>query len=60
MYEVEWINKSIFGKLLPLDFLIPPVEINQKLTPTLTELITQVDNETTASVQTSLEQLSVD
>ncbi|NEQ03941.1 SDR family NAD(P)-dependent oxidoreductase, partial [Moorena sp. SIO3F7] len=60
LYEVEWRNKSILGKLLPPDFLIPPVEINQKLTPTLTELITQVDNEKSASVQTSLDRLSVD
>ncbi|NEO53135.1 MAG: SDR family NAD(P)-dependent oxidoreductase, partial [Okeania sp. SIO3B5] len=48
------------GKLLPPDFLIPPIQINQKLTPTLTELVTQVDNETTASFETSLEELSRD
>ncbi|NEO82205.1 KR domain-containing protein, partial [Moorena sp. SIO4G3] len=60
LYEVEWRNKSIFGKLLPPDFLIPPIEINQKLTPTLTELVTQVDNETTVSFEISLDQLSVD
>ncbi|NEQ03942.1 beta-ketoacyl synthase N-terminal-like domain-containing protein, partial [Moorena sp. SIO3F7] len=58
LYEVEWRNKGILGKLLPPDFLIPPIEINQKLTPTLTELVTQVDNEKSASVQTSLEELS--
>ncbi|NEO53141.1 MAG: SDR family NAD(P)-dependent oxidoreductase [Okeania sp. SIO3B5] len=60
LYEVEWRNKGIFGKLLPPDFLIPPIQINQKLTPTLTELVTQVDNETTASFETSLEELSRD
>ncbi|AOX04379.1 hypothetical protein BJP34_17855 [Moorena producens PAL-8-15-08-1] len=60
LYEVEWRNQGILGKLLPPDFLIPPIEINQKLTPTLTELVTQVDNETTVSVQTSLEELSRD
>ncbi|NET25422.1 type I polyketide synthase [Okeania sp. SIO1I7] len=60
LYEVEWRNKGIFGKLLPPDFLIPPIEINQKLTPTLTELVTQVDNEKSASAQTSLEELSRD
>ncbi|WP_293076574.1 polyketide synthase dehydratase domain-containing protein, partial [Okeania sp. SIO3B5] len=54
LYEVEWRNKGILGKLLPPDFLIPPIQINQKLTPTLTELVTQVDNETTASFETSL------
>ncbi|WP_424100303.1 SDR family NAD(P)-dependent oxidoreductase [Moorena producens] len=60
LYEVEWRNKGIFGKLLPPDFLIPPIQINQKLTPTLTELVTQVDQETTASFETSLEELSRD
>ncbi|MDE5118540.1 MAG: hypothetical protein O4860_15505, partial [Trichodesmium sp. St2_bin2_1] len=60
LYEVEWRNKGILGKLLPPDFLIPTIEINQKLTPTLTELVTQVDNEKSASIQTSLVQLSVD
>ncbi len=60
LYEVEWRNKGILGKLLPPDFLIPPIEINQKLTPTLTELVTQVDSEKIASVQTSLEELSRD
>jgi len=60
LYEVEWRNKGILGKLLPPDFLIPPVEINQQLAPTLTELITQVDNETTGCIDTSLKELSVD
>ncbi|NEQ05932.1 MAG: SDR family NAD(P)-dependent oxidoreductase [Moorea sp. SIO4E2] len=60
LYEVEWINKGIFGKLLPPYFLIPPVEISQKLTPSLTELVTQVDNARTSEIGRSLEELSVD
>ncbi|NET45427.1 type I polyketide synthase [Okeania sp. SIO2B3] len=60
LYEVEWRSKGILGRLRAPEFLIPPVEINQKLTPTLTELVKKVDNKTTASFERSLEELSRD
>ncbi|NES41137.1 type I polyketide synthase, partial [Moorena sp. SIO2C4] len=60
LYEVEWRSQGILGKLLPPDFLRPPVEIAQKLAPTLTELVTQVDQKRTGSIETSLEELTVD
>ncbi|WAN69938.1 type I polyketide synthase [Moorena producens JHB] len=60
LYEVEWRSQGILGRLLPPDFLRPPVEIAQKLAPTLTELVTQVDQERTGSIETSLEELTVD
>ncbi|NEQ65235.1 MAG: SDR family NAD(P)-dependent oxidoreductase [Symploca sp. SIO2D2] len=60
LYEVEWRSQCILGRLLPPDFLIPPVEIAQELAPTLTELVTRVDHQRTASIDTSLAELSVD
>ena len=60
LYEVEWRTKGLLGKLLPPDFLIPPVEVSQKLTPSLTELVTQVDNARTSEIGKILEELSVD
>ena len=60
LYEVEWRKKGILGKLLPPDFLIPPVEVSQKLTPSLAELVTQVDDARTSEIGKILEELSVD
>ncbi|NES18400.1 MAG: SDR family NAD(P)-dependent oxidoreductase [Symploca sp. SIO3E6] len=60
LYEVEWRSKGLLGRLLPPDFLLKPVEVEQKLTPNLTELVTQVDNARTSDIGTSLEELSVD
>ena len=60
LYEVEWRSKGLFGKLPVPDFLPRPVEIEQKLTPSLKELVTQVDNHRTSEIARSLDQLSVD
>ncbi|NEP88097.1 MAG: SDR family NAD(P)-dependent oxidoreductase [Okeania sp. SIO2C2] len=59
LYEVEWRNQGILGKLLPPD-LMAPVEIAKNLTPTVRELVTQVDSERSNSFEKSLEELSVD
>ncbi|NER51803.1 MAG: SDR family NAD(P)-dependent oxidoreductase, partial [Symploca sp. SIO1A3] len=59
-YEVEWRNKGLLGRLLPPDFLLKPLEVEQKLTPNLQELVTQVDKNTASQITTQLEQLSVD
>ncbi|NEQ80604.1 MAG: acyltransferase domain-containing protein, partial [Moorea sp. SIO2I5] len=60
LYEVEWRTKGLLGRLLPPDFLLAPVEVSQKLTPSLTELVTEVDNARTSEIGRSLEELSVD
>ncbi|NES25104.1 MAG: methyltransferase [Symploca sp. SIO3E6] len=60
LYEVEWRSKGLLGRLLPPDFLLAPVEVSQQLTPSLTELVTQVDNTRTSEIGRSLEKLSVD
>ncbi|MGD1700259.1 SDR family NAD(P)-dependent oxidoreductase [Dapis sp. BLCC M229] len=60
LYEVEWRSKGLLGRLLPPDFLLAPVEVSQKLTPSLTELVTQVDNARTSEIGRSVEELSVD
>ncbi|NEO38502.1 MAG: SDR family NAD(P)-dependent oxidoreductase [Moorea sp. SIOASIH] len=60
LYEVEWRTKGILGRLLPPDFLLKPLEVEQKLTPSLTEVVTQVDNVRTSEIARSLEELSVD
>ncbi len=60
LYEVEWRTKGLLGKLLPPDFLLAPVEVSQQLTPSLAELVTQVDNARTSEIGRSLEELSVD
>ncbi|NEO49040.1 MAG: type I polyketide synthase, partial [Moorea sp. SIO4A3] len=60
LYELEWRNKGILGKLLPPDFLIAPVEITKNLAPTLRELVTQIDQERIDYIKTSLEELSID
>ncbi|NER93850.1 MAG: SDR family NAD(P)-dependent oxidoreductase, partial [Symploca sp. SIO1B1] len=60
LYEVEWRNQGLLGRLLPPDFLLPPVEVSQQLTPSLKELVTQVDNTRTSEISRSLDELSVD
>ena len=60
LYEVEWRTKGRLGRLLPPDFLLPPVEIASLLTPMVKELITQIDNERISEIGKSLEELSVD
>ena len=59
-YEVAWRSKGLLGRLLPPDFLLAPLEVSQKLTPTVKELVTQVDNTLTSETQRSVEELSVD
>ncbi|MBP0013905.1 MAG: SDR family NAD(P)-dependent oxidoreductase [Roseofilum sp. SBFL] len=60
LYEVEWRTKGLLGRLLPPDFLLAPVEVSQKLTPNLQELVTQIDNASTSEIQRKVEALSVD
>ena len=60
LYEVDWRAKCNLGRLLPPDFLIKPLEMEQKLTPNLTELVNQIDNARTSEVGRSIEELSVD
>ncbi|NES81718.1 MAG: SDR family NAD(P)-dependent oxidoreductase, partial [Moorea sp. SIO2B7] len=60
LYEVEWRAKGRLGQLLPPDFLLPPIEIAQQLTPTLIELLTQIDDRKASEISTKLEELSVD
>ncbi len=60
LYEVEWRTKGRLGRLLPLDYLLTPVEVQQELSSTLTELVTQVDDDSSKEILTQLEQLSVD
>jgi acyl transferase domain-containing protein len=60
LYEVEWRTKSRLGRLLPPDYLLTPVEVQQQLSSTLTELVTQVDDDSSKEILTQLEQLSVD
>ncbi len=60
LYEVEWRSKGLLGRLPAPDFLLTPVEIEQKLTPSLKELITQIDAHHAAEIARSLDELSVD
>ncbi|NES40468.1 type I polyketide synthase [Moorena sp. SIO2C4] len=60
LYEVEWRTKGLLGRLLPPDFLLDPVEVSQQLAPSLTELVTLLDNARTSEIGTQLEELSVD
>ncbi len=57
---MEWRTKGRLGRLLPLDYLLTPVEVQQELSSTLTELVTQVDDDSSKEILTQLEQLSVD
>ncbi|NEP43637.1 MAG: methyltransferase, partial [Okeania sp. SIO2H7] len=60
LYKVEWRNKSRFGKQLPHNFLRTPVEIQQKSTPELKELVTLLENDRAKQIETSLEELSLE
>ncbi len=60
LYEVEWRTKGRLGRLLPPDYLLTPVEVQQQLSSTLTELATQVDDDNSKKILTELEKLSVD
>ncbi|QHG20750.1 type I polyketide synthase [Nostoc sp. ATCC 53789] len=60
LYSVEWRSKGLLGRLPAPDFLLTPVEIEQKLTKDLTELVTQIDDNSTLLFARSLEELSVD
>jgi microcystin synthetase protein McyG len=59
-YKVEWITKARSDRLLATDEFLTPVEIEQQLTPSLTELLKLVDNNYSKKVQHSLEELSID
>ncbi|MBO3463553.1 type I polyketide synthase [Aetokthonos hydrillicola] len=59
-YEVEWRTKGQLGRLLPPDYLLEPVEVEQQLSSTVTELATQVDDHSSKEILTQLEQLSVE
>ena len=60
LYEVEWRTKGLLGRLLPPDFLLAPVEVSEKSTPSLQELVTQIDNASTSEIQRKVDTLSVD
>jgi malonyl CoA-acyl carrier protein transacylase len=60
LYEVEWRTKGLLGRLPAPDFLLKPIEIEQKLAPSLTELVTQIDGNSTSEIARSLDELSVD
>ena len=60
LYEVEWRSKGVLGKLAAPDFLLPPLEIKEKLNLELRELATQIDDKHTRILASNLEELSVD
>ncbi len=60
LYEVQWKAKARFGKVLPLDYLLTPVEIKEQLSSTLTKLFTDKEFERSKEIPTQLEQLSID
>ncbi|MEM7552756.1 MAG: SDR family NAD(P)-dependent oxidoreductase [Cyanobacteria bacterium P01_A01_bin.84] len=59
-YEVDWRSKCVLGKLGSTDFLLKPLEIEQKLTPGIRELVTQIDESSSSFMAASLEELSLD
>ncbi|NEO71398.1 type I polyketide synthase [Moorena sp. SIO3H5] len=60
LYSVEWRIKGRFGRVLPPDFLLTPVEVEEKLSPTLTELVTLLDSDRGKQIKKNLEELSLD
>ena len=60
LYEVQWKTKARFSRVLPPDYLLNPVEVEQHLSPTLTELVTSADLDGDKELPSQLEQLSLD
>ncbi|NER98455.1 MAG: KR domain-containing protein, partial [Symploca sp. SIO1B1] len=60
LYEVEWRTKANFCQLLPPDYLLKPLEIEQKVTPDLKELVSQIGDLISGEVLTQVEELSTD
>jgi malonyl CoA-acyl carrier protein transacylase len=59
LYEIQWRSQARFGKLLPPDYLLTPKEVEQKLSPTISELLAQQDLHSYSEMLTQLEELSV-
>jgi acyl transferase domain-containing protein/SAM-dependent methyltransferase len=60
LYKVEWKAKARFGQLLSTNELLTPVEIEQQLNPSLTELLQLINNDRSKQLQHSLQELSID
>ena len=60
LYKVEWRTKVRFGKQLSANYLPTPDEIDLKLRPQVTDLISQPDLEVYKKALTQLETLSID
>ncbi|BAZ53637.1 beta-ketoacyl synthase [Nostoc sp. NIES-4103] len=60
LYEVEWKAKTRFGRLLPPDYLLSPVEVEQKLSHSSTELVASADLNSYKEIATQLEELSAE
>ncbi len=60
LYEVEWRAKGCLGRLLPTSDMLEPVEIEQQLSQSLTELVATVDQKSSSQSAASLEELSIE
>ena len=60
LYEVEWRAKGRLGRLLPTSDMLEPVEIEQQLSQSLTELVATVDQKSSSQSAASLEELSIE
>ncbi|MGD1702710.1 SDR family NAD(P)-dependent oxidoreductase [Dapis sp. BLCC M229] len=60
LYEVEWKTKARFGKNIPLEYLLTPVQIKQELEPTIRELVAQEDLDSYREIPDCLEKLSLE
>ncbi|WP_424102087.1 SDR family NAD(P)-dependent oxidoreductase [Moorena producens] len=60
LYKVEWRPKVRFGKQLSANYLPTPDQIDLKLRPQVTDLISQPDLKVYTNVLTQLETLSID
>ena len=59
LYEIQWRSQARFGQGLPSDYLLTPEEVEQELTPTISELVPQEELASHGAMLTQLEELSV-
>ncbi|NEQ81594.1 MAG: type I polyketide synthase, partial [Moorea sp. SIO2I5] len=60
LYEVEWRPQVGFGKQLPSDYLLSPIEIELKLRPKISELVAENNLEKYVELIPKLEAISIE
>ncbi|BAZ08809.1 beta-ketoacyl synthase [Calothrix sp. NIES-4071] len=60
LYEVQWRQKARFSQLFPPDYLLKPQEVEQKLSPSISQLVALHDLHDYGETLTHLEKLSVE